>query len=237
LNTTKSGLVSSINEIEDIIKYTFKNKNLLLKAFTHSSFTHDKSLTYERLEFLGDALLDFVVAEYLYKNYPEKDEGDYTLARSEVVDTNSLFREISQMGLIDYLLIGNKSLNTDISSGKNKKLYADLYESVLCAIYLDGGINEAKRFIYDTLSKELNEAVLCVDFRNYKTTLKEAGEKRRFNIEYVLDRREGTDNAPVYYYSVLIDGKKMGEGYGTSVKEAENYAAKRALKNLKLLSE
>ncbi len=178
--------------------------------------------------------MNFVVAEYLYENYPEKDEGDYTLARSEVVDTNSLYREISQRGLINYLLVGNKSLKYEVNLGKNKKLYADLYESILCAIYLDGGINQAKRFIYDTLSKELNEAALCIDYKNYKTTLKEAGEKNRFNIEYVLDKRVGSDNAPIYYYSALIDGKKMGEGYGSSIKEAENYAAKRALRNLNL---
>ena len=120
---------------------------------------------------------------------------------------------------------------------KNKKIYADLYEALLCAIYLDGGLNEAKKFIFSTLREELDQAMYIEAGRDFKTLLKEAAEKNRFDLKYILLRREGTDNNPTFYYAAMVDGKSMGEGYGSSVKEAQSYAAKRALKKMNLLSE
>lgn len=120
---------------------------------------------------------------------------------------------------------------------KNKKIYADLYEALLCAIYLDGGLSEAKKFIFSTLREELDQAMYIEAGRDFKTLLKEAAEKNRFDLKYILLRREGTDNNPTFYYAAMVDGKSMGEGYGSSVKEAQSYAAKRALKKMNLLSE
>ena len=209
-----------------------------MTALTHSSYAHTNGGTHnERMEFLGDAILDFVVAEYLYQKYPNRNEGDYTLVRADVVDTNSLARESQELGLVDYLLVSSGFIKQDVNINKNKKLYADLYESVLCAIYLDGGLHCVKNFIFRTLKKELNDSMHFESSRDFKTLLKEAGEKLHFSIEYLLNKREGSDNNPTFYYSVLIDGQIAGEGYGSSIKQAQAYAAKRALKKLNLFTE
>ena len=235
MKTSKQNLIQSLDAIEKAIKYQFKDRQLLTTAFTHSSYAkiHNEPSN-ERMEFLGDALLDFVVAQYLYENYPDKNEGEYTQVRSDVVDTLSLYREIQSLGLGEYLLVGNSMLVKD-NDDKNKKLYADLYEALLCAIYFDGGLNQARRFIFDTLCKEMGEAMRFETVtHDFKTMLKEASEKKKFSVEYVLDKKEGTDNRPVFYYFVKVNGKNCGEGYGNSIREAQNYAAKRALKSLDL---
>lgn len=209
-----------------------------MTAFTHSSYAHKRGgSSNERMEFLGDALLDFVVAKYLYDKYPNRNEGDYTLVRADVVDTNSLSREVAELGLIDYLLVDQSFTKQEVNLKKNKKLYADLYEAVLCAIYLDGGLEQAERFIFATLKKELGEAMYIEAGRDFKTMLKEASEKQHFSIQYVLLKKEGSDDSPIFFYSVLVDGVVSGEGYGSSIKEAQSYAAKRALRKLNLLTE
>ena len=152
--------MQSLNTIQQILKYNFKNTDLLVTAFTHSSYAHKRGVdSNERMEFLGDALLDFVVAKYLYNKYPNRNEGDYTLVRADVVDTNSLSREVAELGLMDFLLVDQGFTKQDVSFKKNKKIYADLYEAVLCAIYLDGGLDQAEKFIFATLKKELGEAM------------------------------------------------------------------------------
>lgn len=230
--------MQSLNTIQQILKYNFKNTDLLVTAFTHSSYAHKRGVdSNERMEFLGDALLDFVVAKYLYNKYPNRNEGDYTLVRADVVDTNSLSREVAELGLMDFLLVDQGFTKQDVSFKKNKKIYADLYEAVLCAIYLDGGLDQAEKFIFATLKKELGEAMYVETGRDFKTLLKEASEKQNFSIQYVMLKKEGSDDSPIFYYSVLVDGVVAGEGYGSSIKEAQSYAAKRALKKLKLLTE
>jgi len=230
--------MQSLKLIQQILQYDFKNQEFLISALTHSSYAnkHGESSN-ERMEFLGDALLDFVIAEYLYEKYPNRNEGDYTLVRADVVDTNSLSREIDQLGLIDYLLVDSSFARQTITVTKNKKLYADLYEAILCAIYLDGGLSSAKKFIYRTLKKDLNNAMYIEAGRDFKTLLKEAGEKNHFTVKYVLNKKEGTDDNPTFYYSVFIDDELAGEGYGSSIKEAQSYSAKRALRKLNLLTE
>ena len=238
MKTSKTNLMQSLDKLQKALQYTFKDDSLLLTALTHSSYAHNNGgNNNERMEFLGDAILDFVVAEYLYQRFPNRTEGDYTLVRADVVDTNSLAREAQELGLIDYLLVSSGFLKQGVSINKNKKLYADLYESVLCAIYLDGGLDQAKRFIFKTLKKELNESMHFESSRDFKTLLKEAGEKLHFSIEYLLQKREGTDDNPTFYYSVLVNDQLAGEGYGSSIKEAQAYAAKRALKKLNLFTE
>ena len=138
---------------------------------------------------------------------------------------------------MDFLLVDQGFTKQDVSFKKNKKIYADLYEAVLCAIYLDGGLDQAEKFIFATLKKELGEAMYVETGRDFKTLLKEASEKQNFSIQYVMLKKEGSDDSPIFYYSVLVDGVVAGEGYGSSIKEAQSYAAKRALKKLKLLTE
>ncbi|MDD6054404.1 MAG: ribonuclease III [Clostridiales bacterium] len=238
MKTLKTSLMRELPQVQAKIKYNFRNTEFLITALTHSSYSHvHGGPCNERMEFLGDALLDFVVAEVLYNKFPERNEGEYTLVRADVVDTDSLSREIDQMGLIDFMLVSSGLEKQGISVNKNKKIYADLYEALLCAIYLDGGLSEAKKFIFSTLREELDQAMYIEAGRDFKTLLKEAAEKNRFDLKYILLRREGTDNNPTFYYAAMVDGKSMGEGYGSSVKEAQSYAAKRALKKMNLLSE
>lgn len=230
--------MQSLNHVQQILQYNFKNSNLLISALTHSSYANKNGgECNERMEFLGDAILDFVVAEYLYEKYPNRNEGDYTLVRADVVDTNSLSKVINDLNLIDFLLVDVGFAKQGINLNKNKKLYADLYESVLCAIYLDGGLEPVKKFVYTTLKKELKDAMYLATGRDFKTLLKEAGEKHHFEVKYIMQKKEGTDDNPTFYYSVLINDEVMGEGYGSSIKEAQSFSAKRALKKLKLLTE
>ena len=170
-----------IKSIEKIIGYTFQNKSLLIQAFTHPSYAHMTGmLDNDRMEYLGDAILDDVVSIYIYNAYPQLDAGDLTKLRATIVSAQGLKPIVREMGLLKHLLVAD---GADVIKRLGKKIEADLFEAVLGAIYLDGGYREAERFVLHFLKGILDNRVLEDGQKDYKTPLQEychAGTKPSF---------------------------------------------------------
>ena len=211
------------------IGYTFQNTSLLEKALTHSSFANEGhgGEHYERLEFLGDSLLGFITARYLY----EKDrgpEGELTKLRAAVVCEKALCAYSKQLGIGKYMRLGRGEQH---SGGRERpSILADMYEAVLAAIYLDGGMEPAEQFVLRFIIPEA-ESQRRRHFKDYKTTLQEIiqqnpGER----LEYVLVGASGPDHCKVFKVEVHLNSNVIGKGRGHSKKEAEQQAAREALK-------
>jgi len=226
----------SYSEIEKKIGYVFSNKELLQLALTHKSYAYEKGDTSsscynERLEFLGDAILEHIVSIDLYNVTPLLKEGVMSKKRAEIVCEKSLSEIIKEKGLSKYVRLGK----CETSTGGNKKdaILADMFEAILGAIYLDGGFEKAQatclNLLNTTISKVLNEK----ESLDYKTRLQELLQKKgTVKIEYVLDKETGKDHSKTFYSSVYCEGKKIGEGNGKTKKASEQAAAAVALKKL-----
>lgn len=224
----------SYSEIEKKIGYTFVNKELLKAALTHKSYAYEagnvSSSSYnERLEFLGDAILEHIVSIELYNITPLLKEGVMSKKRAEIVCEKSLSNVIKEHRLSKYVMLGK----CEITTGGNKKdaILADMFEAILGAIYLDGGFEKAQttclNLLEHTITKVLNEQ----NSMDYKTRLQELLQKNgTVKIEYKLDKEEGKDHAKTFYSSVYFEGKKIGEGHGKTKKTSEQAAAAVALK-------
>ncbi len=215
-------MVFQLSEIEKKIGYSFKNPEILRVAFTHASFSNEKKgeKNNERLEYLGDSVLGFVVADYLFRSTNE-DEGDMTTLKQSVVSFKPLSLACKKLKLSNYLLVGEKVTITD-------KLQENLMESLIGAIYLDGGIEEAKKFIVKNLiNAYLNLKGKSVD---YKSELNELSSKKRFEVSYELLKKVGLDNNPTHTVAVLVDGKMIAKATANGKKQnAEQLVAKKAL--------
>ena len=216
-----------IRACEHALGYIFADKSLIRNALTHSSSTSDKRLDNERMEFFGDAILDLVIREYLYHNYPTRQEGDLTEAKSAVVCRSSLVKAANRIGLKPFLTLGR-------GMGKRRavpdSLLADAYEAVVAAIYLDGGYQPVKNFILQTLSDEIPFAIERANSTNYKSNLQKLlqQQKRSLPIYRVLGT-SGPEHSRIFQVAVLIEGEEMGRGSGSSKKTAEQEAARTAL--------
>lgn len=218
--------------LEDKLQYTFKKKGLLIKALTHSSYSNENGEgrlgCNERLEFLGDSLLGFIVAEYLYKHYKDKPEGEMTRLRAELVCEPSLVKVAKRLQLGEHLLLGK---GEEQGGGRNRaSILADAVEAVIAAIYLDGGKKAAEKFvkkqILDVMGKEKK-------ISDYKTALQELVQKNGGESPvYRLVGEAGPDHDKVFYAEVLINGQVRGRGSGKSKKEAEQAAAGAALESI-----
>ena len=221
-----------MNTIEKIIGYEFKNKALLEQAFTHSSYAHDKnSESYERLEFLGDSVLGFVTACFLFHAEPPLAEGIMSRTRSELVCEQALYRVASSLGFGELLRL---SRGEELSGGRERvSILADSVEALIAAIYLDAGLEKAREFIFRFV---LPETVDLHEGRpyDYKSTLQELVQKNpESHIEYRLVKETGPDHDKRFVFCVLVNGKVCGQGEGRTKKEAEQNAAAAALENLK----
>ena len=222
-----------MEKVEESIKYVFKNKELLKKALTHTSYAYENKVeSNEKLEFLGDSILEFISSEYLYKTYPNLQEGEMTKVRATVVCEKSLYKIAKLHNFSDFLFLGKSEKKT---GGENRPaILADSVEAVIAAIYLDGGIEEAKRFIIENLKGEIREATKHVGDKDYKTVLQEKlQEHGEVKIEYEITQEKGPDHNKSFEAQVSCDGKILAKGKGKSKKEAEMHAAKKALENLK----
>ena len=227
----------NITDIENKIGYVFKDKQLLKVALTHKSYAHenfgdDVSNYNERLEFLGDAILEHIVSIHLYNVEPKLKEGVMSKKRAAIVCEESLSSIVKNNKLAKYIRLGKCEINT----GGNKKdaIIADMFEAILGAIYLDGGFENANnicmKLIMPTIERVLKEEVGT----DYKTTLQEILQKNgNVKIEYVLDKETGKDHAKTFYSSVMFNGEKIGEGNGKTKKASEQNAAKQAISNIK----
>ncbi len=220
--------------VENKIGYSFKDKMLLRKCFTHSSFAHEHGeLDNERLEFFGDAILEFVVTEYLYK-HARGDEGDLTQKRAKIVSKEPLLKAFFRLDLKQYVLLGAGARR---NVQNEDKLYSSVYEALVAGIYLDGGIVVAKKFIKNTLidycvkieqsqQKQVNGGL-------FKSRLQEFVQKEHLgSITYETLAKSGPDHKPFFRVAVCLNGSKLAEGSGSSKKMAESKSAELALQIL-----
>lgn len=217
-----------MQEFEDRIKYSFKDGNLLRRALTHSSYANERQTDYgsnERLEFLGDSVLGFITAEYFYKHLPDVPEGELTKLRASTVCENSLYGFAKQIDLGEHLLLGKGEINT--GGRARTSILADAFEALIAAIYLDGGMQEAKSFVLSFVTDAIKHKP---SFNDYKTTLQEVIQKNpEEHLEYVLVGESGPDHNKCFEVEVHLNSNVIGRGKGKSKKHAEQQAAKEAL--------
>lgn len=219
-----------MEELFKKINITPKDLNLYKTAFSHSSYAneHKAKKDYERLEFLGDAVLDLVVADYLYKNHDET-EGEMTKVRASYVCENALYEYSLNLGLNNYIKVGH---GEELSGGAYKKaIVADIFESLMGAIYLDLGYSTVRRVILNIVVPYITNPNI-VFFSDYKSALQEAVQTTRKSLYYELIEESGPPHDKTFKMQVRVDGIIYGEGLGSSKKEAEQLAAKDALEKL-----
>ena len=217
--------------LEENLRYEFKNKKLLINALTHTSYANearDGISSNERLEFLGDSVLSIVVSEYIYKEFNNLPEGELTKLRASLVCEKSLCQFSRELDLGKHLRLGK---GEDKGGGRERdSILADAFEAVLAAMYLDGGFNVAKnhvmRFIKDELKHTDDEV-----FKDYKTALQEIIQKNpEESVTYILTKESGPDHDKVFEVEVRLNSNTIGKGVGKNKKQAEQSAAKEALR-------
>lgn len=222
-----------IEELEIIIGYEFKNKKFITEALTHSSYANehrlDKSNNNERLEFLGDAVLEVVVSENLFISNEKMPEGELTKLRASIVCEKSLAFCARKIDLGEFLLLGK---GEDVSGGRNRdSVISDAFEAVIGAMYLDGGIEVSKRFINKNVLEYMDENRI---FQDSKTTLQEMVQlEAGRELNYVLKETSGPDHNKIFKIEAVLEGEVIGQGIGRSKKEAEQKAAFDAINNIK----
>lgn len=230
----KKSRLEQLDKFMRQLEIPFTDVTLLDCALTHSSYANEapEPVRYnERLEFLGDAILDFVVGEYLFLHYPDMPEGDLSKARASVVSEAPLAKCSAGFGMGEYLLLGKGEM---ASGGRDRpSILADAFEAVVGAIYIDSSYEQARAFILRLLQPYLTLVDSGNYGKDYKTLFQEYvqrdGEQQ---IHYSLSREEGPDHNKTFYMKVLVNGKTLGEGSGKSKKDAEQQAAFEALKRL-----
>ena len=214
------------------IDYQFKNIELLKNALTHTSYAYEHNTkSNEKLEFLGDSILEFISSDYIYKNYPKLKEGEMTKVRATVVCESSLYKIAKKHNFGDFLYTGKSE---KVSKGNQKPaILADSVEAIIAGIYLDGGLESAKKFIIENLKDEIEIATKHVGIKDYKTVLQEKlQENGNIKIEYKIIKETGQDHDKTFEAEVLVEGKKIATGIGKNKKHAEMEAARKALKQI-----
>ena len=217
-------------EFEKIIEQPFGDQSLLMTALTHSSYANQhKNMEYnEKLEFLGDAVLQLAITEYIYRNFPQKTEGELTKLRALIVCEASLHQVAVDWNLGSYIRM---SKGEELTGGRERAaLLADGVEAVIAAVYLDQGMETAKKFVVKSFMEIIDMADRNEIVLDYKTSLQEIlQENGEIDIRYELIRYEGPPHRRKFYSKVVIDSITMGKGEGFSKKESEQLAAKDAL--------
>ncbi len=221
--------------LEERIGYVIKYRAYFLQALTHRSylqFVNDPTmLSNERLEFLGDAVLDLVIGEYLYREFQSLPEGELTKLRSRLVSGTSLARHASDIGLGQFMLLSTSAFNA-LERG-SVTLLADAYEAVIAAIYLDGGMSAARDFVYKQIITHSRRDELLHSDTNYKSMLLEYAQGKKLGVpRYITVNEEGPNHARMFTVEVLVAGVVQGDGQGRSKKEAEQMAAKLAVERI-----
>jgi ribonuclease-3 len=222
-----------INELETAIGYQFRNITLLQNALSHSSYAnerwHDSLKSNERLEFLGDSVLGMVVAEYLYRTFPDRPEGELTRMRADMVCERTLATVANRLDLGRHLLLGK---GEEQGGGRNREsILADAVESVIAACYLDGGMDAAVQFIQKFIL--VNVPVTKLHNADYKTALQELVQQKKNQVlSYTLIGESGPDHDKEFHVKLTLNGEVVGTGIGSSKKRAEQAAAKKALEML-----
>ncbi len=223
--------MQNIEAFEKVVNYTFKNKDLIKTALTHSSYANENKLPSdnERLEFLGDSVLGFVTAEYLFDEYKTRPEGELTKLRAAVVCEKSLFKFAEKISLGHFIYMGKGEENT---GGRNRpSIVSDAFEAVIAAMYLDGGIEAVRPYILEFITEAVKREA---SFKDNKSLLQEEIQKTKGNtIAYEELGETGPDHEKIFSFAVKLNGQVIGKGEGRSKKEAEQSAAGNALLNLR----
>ena len=222
-----------IKDLETAIGYRFRNISLLQNALTHSSYAnerwHNSLLSNERLEFLGDSVLGMLVAEYLYRTFPNRPEGELTRMRADMVCEQTLAAAANRIGLGEHLLLGH---GEERFGGRSRdSILADAMESVIAACFLDGGLDAALQFVQKFILVEV--PVKKLNNADYKTALQELVQQKKNQVlSYALVGQSGPDHDKKFDVQVSLNGKVVGSGSGSSKKRAEQMAAKAAIEKL-----
>lgn len=222
-----------INELEKAIGYEFRNITLLQNALSHSSYAnerwHDSLKSNERLEFLGDSVLGMLVADYLYRTFPDRPEGELTRMRADMVREKTLATVANRLGLGQHLMLGK---GEELGGGRSREsILADAVESVIAACYLDGGMDAAVQFIQKFIL--VNVPVTKLHNADYKTALQELVQQKKNQVlAYRLVGESGPDHDKQFRVELTLNGEVVGVGTGSSKKRAEQAAAQAAIERL-----
>ena len=223
----------NLTDLESSIGYKFKDVNLLKKALTHTSYANEHHIeSNEKLEFLGDSILEFISSKYIYNNYSFLKEGEMTKVRADVVCEKSLHKVALKHNFSDFLYLGR----SQTMSGESVRpaILADSVEAVIAAIYFDSDLEHAEKFIVENLKEAIDVASHHVGMKDYKTVLQEKLQIHGdVDIKYVILEEKGPDHDKTFVAQVSCDGKKLAIGNGKNKKSAEMDAARKALEALK----
>ncbi len=221
-----------MKSLEANLNYKFNNIELLKNALIHSSYANEirgNTRSNERLEFLGDSVLSVIVADHIYHKYPTMPEGELTKLRASLVCEKSLCALSRELGIGEFLLLGR---GEDKNGGRERdSILADAFESVLAAIYLDGGMDAAKNHILNTVLRDFEHHIEDDTFKDYKTVLQEIIQRNpEESVSYILIDEKGPDHDKIFTVEVHLNSNVIGKGCGKSKKQAEQMAACQALK-------
>lgn len=224
--------VKSISDLETVIGYSFTDKALIKRALTHSSYSNEQKINktgdYERLEFLGDAVLELVSSDFFYHEYPQMPEGRLTKLRSSHVCEPALAYCAREFGLEQYILLGKGEERT---GGRDRdSIISDVCEAIIGALYLDGGMEQAHRFIHTFILNDLENKTLFLDSKSILQETVQANNHT--SLEYKLISEEGPDHDKRFTVEVYVGGKPAGIGVGKTKKGAEQKAAYEAIKHI-----
>lgn len=222
----------NFQKFESEIGYTFKNIELLKTALTHTSYAYENNVqSNEKLEFLGDSILEFISSKYLFNNYKNLREGEMTKVRATVVCEDSLFKIATKHDFSDFLYLGKSECSNN--AHLSKAILADSVEAVIAAIYLDSDLKSAEKFIIDNLKEAIEIATKHVGDKDYKTVLQEKLQIHgNVEIKYYITKESGPDHNKIFESMVECNGKVLGTGKGKSKKISEMMAAKNALEKM-----
>lgn len=224
-----------IQQLEQNIGYVYKNKKHAFQALTHSSYAYEHRqegiASNERLEFLGDSVLNFIITNRLYKEVSDMPEGEMSKLRASVVSEASLSHCAAKINLGDVLLLGR---GEELMGGRQRgSILADAMEAIIGSLYLDGGLDAAEQFVNAFLHENYVKAIHGDLFCDFKTRLQEEVQKKgNFTIQYTVIAEKGPDHNKVFTTAVSVNGKVLGEGTGKTKKEAEQNAAGNALSKI-----
>lgn len=229
-------LFEQVSEIEKRLDYQFKNKELLILAFVHRSFFNEYRTVVdqhnERLEFLGDSVLELIISDYVYEHLPTEPEGHLSNLRSYIVESSSCAQLAIKLNVTEFILLGKGERMND---GRGReKIVADLFEALIGAIYKDGGLIAARQFFLHHFEENVKE-VIYKPLRNWKAELQDYAQKKHQKPPvYKVLKESGPDHSKMFQVIACIEDQEIGEGMGPSKKQAEQAAAENALAKLEI---
>ena len=229
-----SNIPRPVEELEKRIGYSFRDKKIILRALSHSSYAHEmrsKGIDCrdnERMEFLGDSVLSLVTSEYLFSSHPEMPEGDLSRVRAAAVCEKALCEFAHEIDLGDYILLGH---GEDLNHGRQRaSILSDAFEAMLCAIHLDGGLECVKTFLLPLVTRKIKDIIRQGSSIDYKTALQQIVQQEHGEIlQYFVVGQRGPSHMPIFDVEARLNSNVIGRGSAQSKREAEQAAAKEAL--------